>query len=213
MKCETTLSMLDDYFDNRLTGNEPAQVARHLAGCPKCAREADSLRALLRAARELPHDAAPSRDLWPEVRDKIDRGGRARLRAWRWGAAMAAAALLLIAAGVLVAREPRRTPDQGVAAHLPAAGLMLEVRKAEAEYERARGELLAVMDRAPGALSAETRLVIEENMALIDGAIREIRSSLENDPENVGLFDMLVAEQGRALRLLGLKEALASDTW
>lgn len=214
MKCETVLGMLDDYVDNGLIGEEPSQVSRHLARCADCAGEAERLKALLRKARELPRELRPSRDLWPEVRVEIEkRGGGAVWRAWRWGAALAAAAVLVAVAGVLLAREWRRGPDEGFAAETSPVGLRVEVRKAEAEYERARRELVAAMDRTPGGLSAETRRVIEENMAVIDGAILEIRSSLEQDPENVLLFDMLVGEQGRALRLLGLKEELELNTW
>jgi len=69
------------------------------------------------------------------------------------------------------------------------------------------------MDQLPRRLAPETRTVIDQNLAVIDGAIQEIRTSLEKDPENVFLFDMLVAEQDRSLQLLGLEEAITSNTW
>ena len=53
MKCETVQNLLDDYVDGLLIGEEPALVARHLASCPDCARQANTLREMLQKAKAL----------------------------------------------------------------------------------------------------------------------------------------------------------------
>ena len=83
----------------------PADVAAHLAGCAECRSYADRLRRLERAVRELPAPAGA--DAAREAFLKRLRAGNAGrrpspLRARRWVAAAAAAALLVAVAGTLV---------------------------------------------------------------------------------------------------------------
>lgn len=215
MKCETVQGLLDDYVDGLLIGEEPALVARHLASCPDCARMADGLREMLQTAKGLPRTIEPRQDLWPAVRGQIEKGSKRRIssRAGRFTVLALAAAVLAILAGSLLMLDRPRPLDPGQTANEAPARLEQEVIAVEAEYQRARRELVAAMDQLPRRLAPETRTVIDQNLAVIDGAIQEIRTSLENDPENVFLFDMLVAEQDRSLRLLGLEEAIATKTW
>ncbi|MCX5770122.1 MAG: zf-HC2 domain-containing protein [Candidatus Hydrogenedentes bacterium] len=213
MKCQTVQHLLDDYVDGLLIGEEPALVARHLASCPDCARQANGLRELLQSAKALPRHIEPHRDLWPGIRGQIEKGSKRRIsRAGRFTVLALAAAVLAILAGSLLMLDHPRPLNPGLAAEAPVR-LEQEVLVVEAEYQRARRELVAAMDQLPRRLAPETRTVIDQNLAVIDGAIQEIRASLEKDPENVFLFDMLVAEQDRSLQLLGLEGAITSNTW
>ena len=42
--CKTNQARFSEYLDGRLNGREMQQIAAHLDGCPKCAREWESLR-------------------------------------------------------------------------------------------------------------------------------------------------------------------------
>ena len=215
MKCETVQGLLDDYVDGLLIGEEPALVARHLASCPDCARQANALRELLQKAKALSRHIEPRRDLWPGIRGQIENESK-RWHGFRYAPtavlAVAAAVLAILAGGLLMRGVPRPAETVMTVSEAPVR-LQQEVVAVEAEYQRARRELMATMDQLPHRLAPETRTVIDQNLAVIDGAIQEIRASLEKDPENVFLFDMLVAEQDRSLRLLGLEEAITSKTW
>ena len=79
---------------------------------------------------------------------------------------------------------------------------------AESEYARAADDLLAALNRRREQLSPETMAVVEENLRIIDRAIREVRTALEEDPGNAGnghqftsLYARKVALLQRAVRL------------
>jgi len=214
MKCETVQNLLDDYVDGLLIGEEPEMVARHLASCPDCARLANNLREMLQNAKGLSRHIEPRRDLWPAILEQIENEPKRRVfRTVRLGVLAVAAAVLAILAGSLLMRGLPRPGETVLTAVEAPVRLQQEVLVVEAEYQRARRELVAAMDQLPHRLAPETRTVIDQNLAVIDGAIQEIRTSLEKDPENVFLFDMLVAEQDSSLQLLGLEEAITSNTW
>lgn len=214
MKCETIQNLLDDYVDRRLIGEEPALVESHLAACPWCAQKAEALRALIRRASALPRDISPPRDLWPGIHQRLAAApsGAVRATVWRPALAFAAAVLLLLSGGLLVLTMPRVADPDFTPGQAPSR-LAWEVRAAEAEYAQARRDLLAAMDQNESRLAPETRRVVEENLAIIDGAIEQIRASLQKDPENDVLFHMLVAEQDRSLRLIELRNSALAETW
>lgn len=68
--CEQFEPMLSAYLDDELDQPERAEVERHVAACPKCARELNELRGLVSAAEEL---AAPSVDdaVWDAFLDNV----------------------------------------------------------------------------------------------------------------------------------------------
>jgi hypothetical protein len=88
--------MLDDWVDGGLSEADRAAVERHLAGCERCRRGADAIRAVVAAARGLPKEIEPPRDLWPAVRDDLAAAPTPRRSVW--AAAGASAALLFLAA-------------------------------------------------------------------------------------------------------------------
>ena len=73
-----TEDQLNGYADGSLAATERGAVELHLAACPPCRAEADELRALLAAARELPRAIEPDRDLWAGVEERIRAGAGSR---------------------------------------------------------------------------------------------------------------------------------------
>jgi anti-sigma factor RsiW len=108
--------LLDGWIDGRLDGDERREVEAHLAGCERCRRQAEALRAAVAAVRAGLPDSPPPADLAARVTAALDaedaRGEgpapvvhpRARERTggrrWRWSvaAAIAAAAALVVVA-------------------------------------------------------------------------------------------------------------------
>lgn len=98
---------LNDYLDGELDTDVARSVERHLASCVSCRRELQSLRELVARAADLPRSIQPEKDLWSEIRGRIeDRAeGVTPLRRGRWSRwnpsrtwQVAAAAALLVAA-------------------------------------------------------------------------------------------------------------------
>lgn len=63
--------LLQDFQEGLLPPEVEEEVRRHLAECSQCRRELETLADLLDAMAELPQEAQPSRDLWPQVAWRI----------------------------------------------------------------------------------------------------------------------------------------------
>ena len=106
MSCAFPHERLVDLARSHGDGQEAMETLRHVASCPACARELESLRKLLKAVREAPV-ALPSADFTARVMREAGRIRRAELQAaeafpllrfrpwWQrpWAATAAAASL------------------------------------------------------------------------------------------------------------------------
>jgi hypothetical protein len=205
VNCEEVRDILDDWADGLLASAEAARLEAHLEGCPECSREARELRGLLERAAALPREAAPERDLWSGVRDRIERRSVEAFFAiaWpAWGKVAAVAAGLLVVAAIagigyeLGQRSARPTvADSGTQA-------VRGPRVADAAFEQARRELLALLDERRDSFPPDTLKRIRENLRAIDASVSEIRAALDRDPSNADLDRLLVASYRRQVDLL-----------
>jgi hypothetical protein len=99
-------------------------------------------------------------------------------------------------AGGLLWRELPAIPAGPGAA--PALGA---VEAMEADYRAARAAFMDAVAQKAGAIDPETLAVVQENLAVIDGAVGEIRVALATDPSNTVLMELLVAARERELAL------------
>lgn len=222
-----TETQLNDYVDDALTGAERDAVEAHLAECAACRSEEAALRSLLREAAALPAGIAPQRDLWPGIARRIEAAHtvdlaaeRARREArrltpvgalWAMRYSLAAAAILLIAlTSVLTTLVVTRAPQQvaatpGVeqpATELGGAIVLAAYGSAEQEYTAAVDELVTLLEQRRDRLAPETIRVLEENLAIIDAAIRASREALEADPWNPELGRLINAAYEKKMRVL-----------
>jgi anti-sigma-K factor RskA len=195
MTCGEIAGRLDDYVDGALPESEAAEVERHLHACSACALEERGLRRLLAEARALPREAAPSRDLWSGIAERILVEHRPRVP-WRTGGRAplwsAAAAAVLLAAVLFLARGTGPAPAPLPTA-VPAGFDPAGVQAAEREYERAAASLLATLHERRDSLSPETVASIDKNMEVIDRALAEVRAALDRDPKSMELTRLLVS--------------------
>jgi len=110
--CEKTRKLLDAYVSNELLVETNQDVVRHLEGCPVCTAEVEA-RMLLRTRLR---SAVKAQDVPPELQVRIRQqiqGSEAApwfAAGWmRWAAA--AAACLLISAGIWLNRPYQKMPD------------------------------------------------------------------------------------------------------
>ena len=219
---EATLNAL---VDDELAPGARAAAEAHLTACAVCSAELAALHSVVLDVAALPRGIVPARDLLPAIHGAIDAATRRPLRvaggagtvaaaigeparythrtlsSARWS--LAAAAVLLVAVSSAVTAlllRPRESAFLAVdaAAVLPAG----ELDRVEARFITATDELAQVLREQRDQLAPETIRILEENLAIIDGALEEARAALRADPGNRALSEMLMAAYEKKLELL-----------
>ena len=213
MNCEQITTVLDDYVDAALEREDEALIRRHLAGCDACRGVERGLRSLLERAATLPESIDPPRDLWPAIDERLDEIERTRparpsrqaagSRGWTFGLMAATLLLAGLGAGYLL----RGINQPAIMA--PAAPGSPEVLSSNAEIVSAeqaivvaKQQLQELLDEQDNSLSPETVKMVNDNLAVIDEAIEEIRAALLQDPADQRLNRKLLTAHQRQLNLL-----------
>lgn len=222
MTLHPTEERLNDYVDGLLSGGEVEVLERHLEGCAACRAEVEGVRSLLARVAELPRDISPPPGVWEAVRDEtLDRPAGRWEALWRVRYGLAAAAVLLVAlsstATVVLVGGGGSDPVPLVQAPAPVAGpealaSLASFREAEAEYVRTAADLQAVLDARREQLAPETVQVLEENLRIMDGAIREARAALEADPASTELPHVLSSTYQEKINVLERAVRLSAQT-
>ncbi|HUK11750.1 MAG TPA: zf-HC2 domain-containing protein [Thermoanaerobaculaceae bacterium] len=206
MTCNDADLLLDDFVDGCLAAADQERVLAHLGECAACRRLADGLRGVVDAAAELPDRIAPERDLWPGIVDGINRGlprsGVGSPRRWRaWGAILAVAAAIAAITAVVTVRMTASRP-QPAAVGGSAVAASLDLARAQATFAAARRQLLAAVEARRGSLSPRTAAVVERNLQIIDGAVREMEAALAREPADPALPALLLTAYQQEIDLL-----------
>jgi hypothetical protein len=213
---------LDDYLDGTLPEEERLEISRHLDICPRCREEVQKMRSLLDEAKGLPESIAPRRDLWPTIEAQLPARRAPVVREpwisrflqpkWGVGAALAAAAVLLI-----ILLSPTREPGKPGIAEPPEAPPALPAyvsfltQALEYECMGAGKQLLASIGGSESRFGVEAAAAIERSVQPIDIAIAETRSALEENPGDPELLQMLTSRYQRKLSLLHQAIRLAGE--
>jgi len=224
---ETFQARLDDYVDGLLGDEDRRSLRRHLEECSACSGEVDAIARLQTAARGLPREIAPPRDLWSAISARIDESGAAapppeaereaeqvqviRIESRRPGRptwwmrkdllAVAAAVLVLISSAVtaMLVRDVGAARNGPVASGPPVPSVapgsaLVAFGPAEQDLVDTVEQLEFALEAQRDRLSPQTIAVVEQNLQIIDAAIREARAALESDPDNrnltFGLMDI-----------------------
>ncbi len=161
---------------------------------------------------ELARDVPPARDLWPAISTAIEAEKAAaaapsaeRRRNW-WPAPAVAAAIALVAVGVLIGRQ--MTPDVVVTTAatgtVPAsdAAAMPAAFQRDAKYQKVREELLSEVETRLEAMPPDEREKVAASLATLRRSIAEIEAALGRDPANALLQELLVTSRQEEMRAL-----------
>lgn len=167
-----------------------------------------------RALAKLPRAVAPKRDLWNDIRKRIEAedAGRAaspRIPMSRWYQ-LAAAVLLVVASSVTTfvlmrdaeVREPTIVQNEPVRPALTAMPASFAGYRLGEDYVKARAELDAAFEQRLALLPPAARAKVEKNLADIRHAAREIADTLAEHPSDPLLQELLLSTYQSELRLL-----------
>jgi hypothetical protein len=179
---------------------------------------------LIRAARQLPKEIQPSRDLWPGILAGIEESVRPRRKpaSVPWYYAMAAAiafmglggllTLALLDKGVFNGSGAQSESTQVAGANDPgAAGANApsvmhasfgNYAQLGPEYEQARAQLAIGLAERIDRLPPAERAKIERNLAEMRRSLREINVALQLDPDNGLLQELLLSTYQQELAML-----------
>lgn len=200
MNIDDRETRLNDYIDGLLSPEAAREVEAELGRDPEYRAEEQALRELLAEATRLPKEIPPERDLWAGIALQLGeqenpRTGRPKSAFARFRYAVLAASLAaMFLAGIYFARIPYPGERDGNA--------VADLVALDAEYDQARTALTQALDESRDRLSPETVAVVDENLAIIAGAVDEIRGALEKDPGNPQLIRSLVAAYDQEVDLL-----------
>ncbi|MDZ7645369.1 MAG: hypothetical protein U5K76_14875 [Woeseiaceae bacterium] len=189
---------------------------------------------LLRAARALPVEVQPARDLWPGIAEAIagtsidteDGHGSRNARPARDGSrrilpryfAQAAAVLLLVGASsgmtwLLLEREPAALPPvaaNGPLTFEPVSASFGRDYNLGPDFQDARRALDARLQAELERLPPATRTEVESNLSTIRAAIVEINAALAEQPDNALLQELLLKSYAQELRIMRNVDGLAT---
>jgi len=207
-----TEEQLNDLADDALAGPELTAAEAHLSECAACREELAGLRLLFAEVTALPAGIAPVRDLLPEIHAALDRDQAAPLPArWQmrtlWSArwALTAAAIVLILATAVITRAMvgGGTAPASFAGTNPSVQLVsAEATALEQKYQNAITELQTLIEVQRATLPPTTLQLLEENLRVIDAAIRDSRQALQRNPDNELINESLWSSYERKLELL-----------
>ncbi len=210
MTTDRYLSQVDDYIDGLLTPEEASAFEAHRAHCAACQQALTAAQDLADLVGQLPEAIAPGRDLWGGIEARLAPPSRSRLP---W-ARLALAAAVLIAATIgattwfLQPAPPPLLASQGTDPVQP----LPEAPDWEHQMEEATAALSAVLAERRDDLDPEAVRIVEENLAVIDAAIRECHQALGADPDNAHLNAALLASWRRKVDLLELAVHMPSTS-
>ena len=219
MNCTTVQSRLHDALDGTLSGEEAADMRRHLGGCVACRNELEAIDAVRQAAAALPRSIEPERDLWPGIAERLAAEGVVRTSFGRGTAGHAAigrkavplrwvAAAAVVIVAVTLAYQLGRSQRTTMVAEdvagdpTPAVVAASASPDVELELQEVRDDLRARLEVRRDVLDPATLQIIDDNLELIDGAIERISAALESDPGNARLTRQLVFAYRQQIDLL-----------
>jgi hypothetical protein len=208
-----TETQLHDYLDGVLSTEEVEQIAAHLLACAQCAAEVEALGVLKAELLQLPDSVQPARDLRPGIWQRIDQAAviempqAAGRTLWSARYRLAAAAVLLVVVSsfftlVVVSRGKGFSNADRMPDHESARLVSDDPALLERQYSDELRELELVLRKSRNALAPETVRIMEENLMVIDRAIREARAAMVADPNSELLVDLLRSAYERKLELL-----------
>jgi hypothetical protein len=196
MNCTEMFELVERYHSGNLPRLESEAVEQHLLSCDACRADFRFQRTLKSEVAGLPREIRPPDRVWHGVASRIAPGTSRPLRLawWQRRSALAAAAILLVALTSAITALLVRAPDGQSARG--------SFSVTEAAFQRAAEELTQTLEQRRNELSPTALAVVEQNLRIIDEAIRETQEALAVDPRNERVAELLWASWEKKIDLL-----------
>ena len=190
--CEHYLKAINELVDGTLGPLRRAELELHLESCDDCRALVEDLQQIARAAGAL-GPAAPPETVWTRVVGRLREEGRIATRP-RWTSgrtlslALAATLVLAVSASLLLLlpRGEAPAPDEGTPS---ATSVSVDpVQDVASELELTERHFQNAIERATQSdafVTAETAVVLQKNLLVVNQAIAESRAALEANPESM----------------------------
>jgi len=215
MRCRKAEEYISRAIDGELSEREKARLDLHLSECGECRALREDLLEIVEGAAglEIPE---PSERVWPAVRAALIReqdgregeaAGAGRRPVFAPGlpvlryTGVAAAALVLVIAGVLVGRRQGRTP-QPLGPEAREQYTLAKLDEAEHYYQQAIKSLSEAFTAEKGALAPQVAEIFDRNLSVIDATIQACRRAVLEEPDDLEARNYLLAAYTRKLTLL-----------
>lgn len=203
MNCMEMFEQLEAYHAGTLARAQAEAVEQHLLTCDSCGADFRFQRTLRTELASLPRGISPPGSVWQGIEGRI--GSRRNDAAispgrpawWQRKGMLAAAALILMTLSSAITAVVLRQDDP-----VALASLGSDFQVTEATYREAAQELAQALELRRNDLSPTALAVIEQNLRIIDEAIRETQAALANDPRNQGVAGLLWATYEKKIDLL-----------
>lgn len=194
--------------------HELDEVARraadvHLDGCGECQRRVKELAALVEAADRLPRSTEPSRDLWPQVEGRLNARGQSGRVVLPWGQLAAAAAVLALGILIGLRMRPETTVQPRQTAQTATPSSDGGAAESDSDYLELANEVQALRRQVERLVAnrgdrfdQSTVMAVNETLATLENADREITQAIEQDPDNRRLRAMRTSSVKREAHVL-----------
>lgn len=173
-------------------------------------------KALIAALRELPKEAEPGRDLWPEIASEL---APREIKSYtpRWIPWSIAATLMVSLASFFVSWNNLQSAQQLMAINTVQAtrgeisDINLQIKVMEQEYGLAKSALLAQIGSHADEIDNNLLRDVKSNLLIIERATDELKSAINKQPENPSFPKLLKATYQQELVVLSQLAKLNQD--
>lgn len=224
MHCNQYKEAIQDLADGTLGPVRRAELQTHLDHCDACRALGADLRKIRNAAASLDRPAPPDR-VWLQIAGRLRQEGRVvemeGPQRRRVALLALAAALVLMVGGSLWLLMPMRQAASVASGPTDPAGnagrgdavqsIADDLKVAETHYQSAIVKLEQAAKADDGTIDAQTAKVLRTNLQVIDEAIAESRTALQQQPQSQPARDSLFEALRRKVSLLQDTIALMNE--
>jgi hypothetical protein len=189
--------LLEAYHAGTLPRPQAEAVEQHLLACDECRADFRFQRTLRQQVAALPRELPAPGQVWEGIRTRIGpgrSGTAAPASRWQQPRMLAAAAVLLVAVTAALTAMFLRSPA--------APTRHADFQVTQAAYVQAAEELARTLEARREGMSPAAIAVVEQNLRIIDEAIRETQAALAGDPGNEHVAELLWGSWEKKIDLL-----------
>ncbi len=202
MRCSTAQKWVSQYIDGDLDSKRQALLKKHTDGCQDCRKLMQDFHEIVGHAGDI-SDPPPRDTTWGKIQARLEQAqggqqvpaysGRERRMVPRWGYALAAAALLLVALGA-VALGPRLMSSGPMFAELDRQQYTLtKLEEAEVHYQKAIKALAEAVAAQGEQIDPKLAEVFKTNLDIVNASIADCKLAVMSHPEDLDSRRFLLA--------------------